>query len=89
MDKLDFGICRVGGSDTTPEYDVRLIRELLLLREAELRKSGQLLDESTALQCQAEADMLLAYFTAENQSLGIKEAQNAAANAWVQLVTVI
>ncbi|KAF2156951.1 hypothetical protein K461DRAFT_309153 [Myriangium duriaei CBS 260.36] len=89
MANLDFETCRTGGSDDETQYDLRLVKELLLLREAELRKNGDLYDEPTVQQCQLEAEALLTYMNAENQSLSIKAAQRNAANAWVQLITVM
>ncbi|KAL1302377.1 hypothetical protein AAFC00_002780 [Neodothiora populina] len=86
---IDFSICRTENPDRGTVYDLRLVKELLLLKEAELHKSGQLTDSAAAQQCSAEADAVMLCFQSENQYAAGLAGQRSALNAWVQLVALM
>ena len=85
---MDFDICKTNDVDRGTVYDLKLVKELLLLREAELRKSGQLPDPPAVLQCAAETDAVMLCLQSENQYASVLAAQRSALNAWVQLVAL-
>jgi len=89
MTGLDLAVCRTGESEDGTIYDLRLVSELLLLREADLSKNGQLIDTAAAQQVKEETEALMLCLQAENQHSTIQKAQQAVLKAWVQLMTVI
>lgn len=86
---IDFTICKTDNPNRGTVYDLKLVKELLLLREAELRKSGQLADPAASQQCAAEADAVMLCLQSENQYAAVLAAQRSALNAWVQLVALM
>jgi len=89
MSGLDFSICRSDDQETGSVYDLRLVKELLLLRTAELQKENQLVDAANAQQCQEEADAILLCMVSENQAASIQKSQQEALKAWSQLIVIM
>lgn len=86
---LDFSICRANDTSNGFVYDLKLVKELLLLREAELRKAGKVIDAEAQRQIAAESDAAMLCLQSENEYAAIMEAQRSALNAWVQLVSLM
>lgn len=86
---VDFGICRTNDSNSGFLYDLKLVKELLLLREAELRKAGKLYEAEAQRQIAAESDAAMLCLQSENEYTAIMAAQRSALNAWVQLVSLV
>lgn len=86
---MDFSICKTSNPTRGTVYDLKLVKELLLLKEAELRKGGQLSDAAASQQCAAEADAVMLCLQSENQYAAVLAAQHSALNAWVQLAALM
>ncbi|THX07919.1 hypothetical protein D6D18_02066 [Aureobasidium pullulans] len=86
---LDFSSCRTDKSDYGVVYDLALAKELLLLREADLRKAGKLIDPVAQQQCAAEIDAVMMCLQSENNYASIMLAQRSALNVWVKLVSMM
>ncbi|KAG9879168.1 nuclear pore complex subunit Nup192, partial [Aureobasidium melanogenum] len=86
---LDFGSCKTDKPESGIVYDLALAKELLLLREADLRKNGRLLDPSSQQQCAAEIDAAMLCLQSENNYASIMLAQRAALNVWVKLMSMM
>ena len=84
---LDFGSCRT--DKPAAVYDLSLAKELLLLREADLRKNGRLSDPNSQQQCAAEIDAAMLCLQSENNYASIVVAQRAALNVWVKLMSMM
>ena len=89
MSGLDFDVCKHENLAGGAVYDLRLVKELLLLREAELRKVGHIMDTASVQQCRLEADTLLSILQAKNQYSAVLLAQRQTLKTWVQLVTIM
>lgn len=86
---IDFTICKTSNPNRGAIYDLMLVKELLLLRESELRKGGKLADPAISQQCAAESDAVMLCLQSENQYAAVLTAQRSALNAWVQLVALM
>ncbi|KAI5243890.1 hypothetical protein E4T43_03989 [Aureobasidium subglaciale] len=86
---LDFSACRTDNPDTGTVYDLALAKELLLLREADLRKNGLLSEPVAQQQCAAEVDAAMLCLQSENNYASIMLAQRSALNVWVKLVSMM
>lgn len=86
---LDFSACRTDKSNSGVVYDLALAKELLLLREADLRKNGKLADPVSQQQCAAEIDAAMLCLQSENNYASIMVAQRSALNVWVKLMAMM
>lgn len=93
---VDFDVCYDYDESGAYIARERLVKELILLRIADLRQQGELgpLDAPVEenehlLACHAEADDLNSCIRAANKAVQIKEAQKSACKAWVQLITIM
>jgi nuclear pore complex protein Nup205 len=86
---LDFNTCKMDKPDSGNIYDLALARELLLLREADLRKGGKLADPASQQQCAAEIDAAMLCLQSENNFAAIIVAQRSALNVWVKLMSMM
>jgi len=84
---LDFGICKILGTESS--YDIRSIEQLLLLRQSDLRKSGQLVTSADEQQMEVDAQNLLLCFLGNNRRMEVQIAHTKALRSWVQLVIVM
>lgn len=89
MTGLDLTAWRKNASDNSTSYNLVLIKELLLLRETELLKAGQLVEATSVQQCREEEETILACLQCQNQYSAIMASQQATLKAWVQLVTIM
>lgn len=86
---IDFSVCRQSSEEPIQVYDMKLVKELLLLGEADLKKRGQIADAIAEQQCHTEADTILLCLQSENQYAAVSTAQTYTLNAWAQLVTLM
>lgn len=86
---LDFTICKTDNVSQGDMYDLTLVKELLLLRESELRQKNQLADAAVAQQFATESDAVVLALQSENQHAAVLAAQRVTLNAWVQLLALV
>ncbi|PNS19250.1 hypothetical protein CAC42_2427 [Sphaceloma murrayae] len=93
---INFGDFMMDDGNGERLYDKRMVKELILLHIADLRRRGELgpldapVEENEHLAaCYDEAETLTMFLDALNRSHSINKTQRIACMAWVQLVSVM
>lgn len=86
--ELDFGICKKDPGNGPSQFDLEGVEELLLLRLADRRKSGQIPTPEAEAKAAEEKAQALFYVHALNQYQETLLAHREALKKWIQLVTI-
>lgn len=87
LGNIDVDICRPSGNLQAPA-DLAGVEELLLLRQADLRKVGQLNTAETQARAEGEARDLVLYTHGTNQYSEVMASHRITLKAWTQLLTL-
>ena len=85
---IDFAVC-IDDQDGVPNYNLRKVEELLLLRREELTRTKRVESIQDMAIVNAQAQGLLEYFGHDNQLLNLNASRLKVLEAWVQLMLVI
>lgn len=89
MTDLDLTTCRIESPVPGPVFDVKLAREVLLLRSRELKKSGAIQSTADEEQLENEFQSIPQSLLASNQSIALAHAKQTALASWTNLVTLM
>lgn len=84
---VDFDICKNSGTESS--YDIRSVEQLLLLRQSDLRKNGQLVTSADEQQMELDARTVLLCFIVNDRRMQVQTAHTQTLKSWVQLVIVM
>lgn len=87
LGEIDVKLCRANGNAQAPA-NLAGVEELLLLRQADLRKKGQLSTPETQETADFEAQNLILYTHGANQYHDVTSLHDSTLKAWAQLLAV-